>query len=60
VSGTGLTGAELAERLLVQQGVAVLAGAAFGEQGDDHLRISYAAALPRIEAGLQRFAELLA
>jgi aspartate aminotransferase len=60
VSETGLTGAELAERLLVQQGVAVLAGSAFGEHADDHLRISYAAALPRIEAGLQRFQELLA
>jgi aspartate aminotransferase len=60
VSETGLSGAELAERLLVQQGVAVLAGSAFGVHADDHLRISYAAALPRIEAGLQRFEELLA
>ena len=60
VSGTGLTGAELAERLLVQQGVAVLAGSAFGEHADDHLRISYAAALTRIETGLRRFEELLA
>ena len=60
VSGTGHTGAQLAERLLVEQGVAVLAGSAFGAHADDHLRISYAAALPRIEAGLQRFEELLA
>jgi aspartate/methionine/tyrosine aminotransferase len=60
VSGTGFTGAQLAERLLVEQGVAVLAGSAFGEHADEHLRISYAAALPRIEAGLQRFGELLA
>jgi aspartate aminotransferase len=59
VSETGFTGADLAERLLVQQGVAVLAGSAFGTHADDHLRISYAAALPRIEAGLQRFEELL-
>ena len=60
VSGTGHTGAQLAERLLVEQGVAVLAGSAFGEHADDHLRISYAAALPRIETGLQRFRTLLA
>jgi aspartate aminotransferase len=60
VSGTGFTGADLAERLLVEQGVAVLAGSAFGEHADHHLRISYAAALPRLEAGLQRFGELLA
>jgi aspartate aminotransferase len=60
VSGTGFSGADLAERLLVEQGVAVLAGSAFGEHADDHLRISYAAALPRLETGLQRFGELLA
>jgi aspartate/methionine/tyrosine aminotransferase len=60
VSDTGFTGAQLAERLLVEQGVAVLAGSAFGEHADQHLRISYAAALPRIEAGLERFGELLA
>jgi aspartate aminotransferase len=60
VTATGFTGAELAERLLVEQGVAVLAGSAFGVHADGHLRISYAAALPRLEAGLQRFGELLA
>jgi aspartate/methionine/tyrosine aminotransferase len=59
VSGTGMSGAELAERLLAEKGVALLAGSAFGEHADDHLRISYAAALPRIEAGLRRCAELL-
>ncbi len=60
VSGTGSSGAQLAERLLVEQGVAVLAGSAFGEHAEHHLRISYAAALPRIETGLRRFGELLA
>lgn len=60
VSGTGVGAAELAERLLVKRGVAVLAGSTFGEHADDHLRISYAASLPRIETGLRRFAELLA
>lgn len=59
VSGTGLTGAQLAERLLVEQGVAVLAGSAFGDHADDHLRISYAAATERIETGLERFGQLL-
>jgi aspartate/methionine/tyrosine aminotransferase len=42
VSGTGLTGAELAERLLHDAGVCVLAGSAFGAVGRDHIRISYA------------------
>ena len=34
VSGTGLTGAEFAERLLQEAGVCVLAGTAFGGGGD--------------------------
>ena len=42
VSGTGLTGADLAERLLQEAGVCVLAGTAFGGVGRDHIRISYA------------------
>ena len=35
ISGTGLTGAELAERLLQEAGVCVLAGTAFGGVGDE-------------------------
>ena len=57
ISGTGLTGAELAERLLQEAGVCVLAGTAFGGVGVNHIRISYAnsrenltEALTRIEA----------
>jgi aspartate/methionine/tyrosine aminotransferase len=59
VSGTGMTGAEVAERLLTEAGVAVLAGSAFGVHADDHLRISYAAAMDRLDTGIQRFAQLL-
>ena len=42
ISGTGLSGAEFAERLLVDHDVCVLAGTAFGGVGTDHIRISYA------------------
>jgi aspartate aminotransferase len=42
ISGTGLTGAELAETLLQDAGVCVLAGTAFGDVGKNHVRISYA------------------
>ncbi|HEY7700890.1 MAG TPA: pyridoxal phosphate-dependent aminotransferase, partial [Candidatus Limnocylindrales bacterium] len=42
ISGTGLTGAELAERLLTEADVCVLAGTAFGGVGTEHVRISYA------------------
>ncbi|MGI8714723.1 MAG: pyridoxal phosphate-dependent aminotransferase [Solirubrobacteraceae bacterium] len=59
VSGTGLSGAELAERLLTEAGVAVLAGSAFGDHGRAHLRISYATALPRLQEGLARTEGLL-
>jgi aspartate aminotransferase len=42
VRGTGLSGAELADRLLTEHGVCVLPGTAFGDVGVDHVRISYA------------------
>ena len=42
IAGTGLSGAELAERLLHEAGVCVLAGTAFGGVGTEHIRISYA------------------
>ena len=48
--GTGLSGHDLAERLLEEAGVCVLPGSAFGGFGDDHIRVSYAnsqANLPR-------------
>ena len=41
-SGTGLSGADLADRLLHEAGVCVLPGTAFGGLGGDHVRISYA------------------
>ena len=54
VSGTGLSGSELAERLLREVGVSVLAGTAFGGMGRDHIRISYANSQERIRAALER------
>ena len=54
ISGTGLTGSELAERLLVEAGVCVLAGTAFGEEGRDHVRISYANSRENLSLALDR------
>jgi aspartate/methionine/tyrosine aminotransferase len=54
VSGTGFTGAELAERLLQEAGVCVLAGTAFGGIGTDHIRISYANSRENLEEALAR------
>jgi aspartate aminotransferase len=58
VSGTGLDGAELADRLLNESGVSVLAGTAFGRVGRDHLRISYANSQANIATALQRIRAL--
>jgi aspartate aminotransferase len=54
VAGTGLTGAELAERLLREAGVCVLAGTAFGGVGRDHIRISYANSRDNLREALRR------
>jgi aspartate/methionine/tyrosine aminotransferase len=54
IGGTGLSGAELAERLLQDAGVCVLAGSAFGRYGDDHIRISYANSQENLTEALGR------
>jgi aspartate/methionine/tyrosine aminotransferase len=59
VAGTGLTGADLAERLLLEAGVCVLAGSAFGQCGDDHIRISYANSQANLTEALGRIRALV-
>ncbi len=54
ISGTGLDGAALAERLLHEAGVAVLAGTAFGGVGRSHIRISYANSRENLTEALAR------
>lgn len=54
VSGTGLTGAELANRLLTEAGVCVLAGTSFGGEGMNHIRISYANSRENLRTALER------
>jgi aspartate aminotransferase len=60
VSGTGLSGAELAERLLHEAGVCVLAGTAFGGVGTDHIRISYANSRENLGRALERIGDFVA
>ena len=45
---------ELADRLLDEAGVALLAGSSFGRHGADHLRISYASSLANLEEAVER------
>ena len=59
IRGTGLTGADLAERLLQEAGVCVLAGSAFGQYGDDHIRISYANSPANLTEALGRIRTLV-
>src|SRR5215210_425051 len=59
VARTGLTGAELAERLLHEAGVCVLAGTAFGGVGTDHIRISYANSRENLSLALDRIRGLV-
>ncbi len=60
IEATGLDADALAERLLVEAGVALLPGTGFGEFGDGHLRISYANDLENIELALASMSEVLA
>jgi aspartate/methionine/tyrosine aminotransferase len=59
IVGTGLSGAELAERLLQEAGVCVLPGSAFGQYGDDHIRISYANSQANLTEALGRIRALV-
>ena len=54
ISATGLSGAELANRLLQETGVCVLAGTAFGGVGTSHIRISYANSRENLSEALGR------
>lgn len=51
---TGLTSEEFAERLLLEEKVAVVPGSAFGAAGEGHVRCCYATSLPQIEEALAR------
>jgi len=60
ITGTGLPARELAERLLDEAGIAVLAGTAFGAHGEGYLRLSYANSLENLEEAIGAIGALLA
>jgi aspartate/methionine/tyrosine aminotransferase len=60
ISGTGLSGADFAERLLTEADVCVLAGTAFGGVGNDHIRISYANSRENLTEALHRIGRFVA
>jgi len=59
ISGTGLTGSELADKLLFEGGVSVLAGTAFGQVGRSHLRLSYANSRANLEEAMRRMRSVI-
>jgi aspartate aminotransferase len=59
LSEVPLSADELAERLLAEAGVAVLAGSAFGEVGKDNLRLSYANSTQNLERAIERMRAVL-
>ncbi len=55
----GLSSEEFAERLLMEERVAVVPGTAFGPSGTGHVRCSYATALSQLEEALARIGRFL-
>jgi len=59
VTGTGLSAQAAQERFLEEAGVATIAGTAFGDVGEGHVRFSYAASIAAIETAMTRIAAVL-
>ena len=60
VSGTGMNGSQMADKLLNEGGVCTLSGTAFGKVGADHIRISYANSRENLKLALERIADTVA
>jgi aminotransferase len=54
IKGTGMSSEEFAEKLLLEEKVAVVPGTAFGSCGEGFVRCCYATSLPDIEEALRR------
>ena len=54
VKRTGMNEHEFAEKLLLEERVAVVPGSAFGAGGEGHVRCAYAASMANIEQALER------
>jgi aminotransferase len=60
IKGTGMTSEEFAEKLLVEEKVAVVPGPAFGQCGEGYVRCCYATSLADIEKALSRMKRFVA
>jgi aminotransferase len=59
VKASGMSSEEFAERLLLEEKVAVVPGEAFGECGAGHVRVCYTAPVDRLEEALSRIERFL-
>ena len=60
IKGSGMTSEEFAEKLLVEEKVAVVPGPAFGQCGEGYVRCCYATSLADIEEALSRMKRFVA
>jgi aspartate aminotransferase len=60
ITGTGMSSREVADLLMQEAGVAVLAGTAFGAYGEGYIRLSYANSRENIRLALECIAATLA
>ncbi|QED50129.1 aminotransferase [Cytobacillus dafuensis] len=54
IESTGLSSEQFAERLLMEEAVAVVPGNVFGESGEGHIRCSYATSLEQLQEAVKR------
>lgn len=59
IRSSGLSSEEFADRLLMEERVAVVPGTAFGPSGVGHVRCSYATAMSQLEEALSRMERFL-
>lgn len=59
ISVTGMNDEEFADRLLKEEKVGVVPGSCFGPQGENHIRISYAASREKLLEALKRMARFV-
>jgi len=59
ITGTGMDCRKLADHLMYNAGVAVLAGTSFGKYGEGYLRLSFANSVENIKKALERIAKVV-
>lgn len=59
IKDTGLSSEEFAERLLIEKGVAVVPGNAFGECGEGYVRCAYALEMERLKVAVERIVDFV-